>query len=243
MDMQNIEEKINAKVINDREMMKGIEDFKRGVEHEDSILAWYEELVDVGRQDLDQYMTSEMVEEHKKLLKYYKERLDSYNQKINESTYLFDVKIGDLLYAMGKKLDRDYGENEKFEKSLIFDIECYERENVAEEYPEDVYIEFSQVLHMGYETKHPKKQVLLPVISLGERPYMMGEEYIKKEETINLLDECLIGAKNNEFASEDWQDVFWNVYRDNLRDLIFKKTSQAKNIEEYNECVESILRY
>lgn len=155
---------------------------------------------------------------------------------------LNNVNLDVLLDAVGKKLDSKYSSRWGYRKTLVVNIETFERE----EEDDFTYTVYTQTAKAGFKTKHPHNSFMLPVVCLGDTEYIRSKNYIMAEEHINLLGDRnnigLIGIEDGEFASPEWQDLFWKVYRDHLLNIAYQMQSQVDSREDRLTLEEQLIK-
>ena len=135
----------------------------------------------------------------------------------DHTTLFFNIKVRDLISKMGDKLDEMYSQNKGYKRETKTNFERYERVEY-DDFGE--YNTYSHTMDVGFKITNPDKEIALPTFSFGCIDCPLSSEYIFENENVNLYNAGLINIKDGEFASEEWQNFFWDIYKDNLRSAL-----------------------
>ena len=148
--------------------------------------------------------------------------LKKYNADLDKvisdhTAWFFNIKVCDLISKMGDKLDSMYSQNKGYNRETKTNFERYERVEY-DDFGE--YNTYSHTMDAGFKITNPDKEIELPTFSFGCVDCPLSSEYIFENENVNLYNAGLINIKDGEFASEEWQNFFWDIYKDNLRSAL-----------------------
>lgn len=150
-------------------------------------------------------------------LKFLTEYNEFSEKVIMENAPLFDIKVCDLLEKVGEQLDKKYGDANGYKRIDSAQFDHYENTEY-DDFGE--YTCYSHTMDAGFKIYHKGglyKEVMLPAISFGPIDCRLSDNYIFENENVNLLTSGLIGAKSGEFKTSDWQDLFWDIYKENFK--------------------------
>lgn len=228
---------INAKVEADRATFTRMQILNAALKEQNTLIHYLQakELAGMNTDDISKNRLQAEVEMAEEMGREY----DNCTERLFANK-LFNVTINELLTAIGRKLDSEYGYNRKYKRDLYLNFEKYEREEDCDDEAENyAYTMYSQTVEAGFETKSPDRKWILPTIAFDEREYLMSKNYMLQEETVNLIDQQLIGADSGEFARTKWQDLFWAVYRSHLRNLV-REARYSGTAEEYESLISEL---
>ena len=239
---KSIEQIITEKVNREREAITGLKGLIEETEEMKGFIPYLRERKESGMIDKLGYFdnaTRLLIDACRAM----EEKIDASKELIEKNKHFYNVNLDVLLDAIGKKLDSKYSSRWGYRKTPVVNIETFEREEEEDDFTYTIY---TQTAKAGFKTKHPHKSFMLPVVCLGDTEYIRSKNYIMAEEHINLLGDRnnigLIGIEDGEFASPEWQDVFWKVYRDHLLNIAYQMQSQVDSREDRLALEEQLIK-
>lgn len=158
-------------------------------------------------------------------IEFLKKRIDKNTEYITMKKRLFDVPIQTILEKVFEKLQKDYPDQEI--SKIINTIEC--EEHFEEDFYKVSYL-YKKAFEYGYKIKDGKKYTFK--YSSFDHNNNNAATMLLDNKPINLID-CDILNKNENFATEDWQDLFWELFENNIRKELVRLGK--KNTEEKEE--------